>query len=139
MATAQASSPATSNPTLVLPPASSQPSSKTHLSRPSTAVSVPSSQISSTVASEHDTSPEDDDDVNSAFHHEAYGPEPGEKGYDKYEVRFEADDPASPYNWSRLKRWYITILGGILVLNASVQSVILSTSHLLTLRMQDIR
>lgn len=82
-------------------------------------MSVPYSQTSSTVASVHnEPSPGDDDDLNSQFHEEAYGPEPGEKGYDKFEVRFAPDDPASPYNWPRWQRWYITLLGGILVLNA---------------------
>lgn len=120
MAVTQASTPSTSHPTLVVP---SEPVSPAHLSRPSTAVSVPYSQTSSTVASVHDQPPqEDDDDINSQFHEEAYGPEPGEKGYDNFEVRFAPDDPASPYNWSKLKRWYITLLGGILVLNATFSS-----------------
>lgn len=103
-----------------LPPAlSSKLSSQ---SRPSTAVSAPHSQTSSTVASRDDPfpgdDPEDDDDANSQFHREAYGPEPGEKGWDQYEVRFAPDDPEDPHNWSRVKRWYITLLGGLLVLNA---------------------
>lgn len=119
MTAAQASTTATSNPTLAAPQdySSEKPTSGKDLSRPSTAISVPRSQTSSTVASVQNNS-EDDDDVNSEFHREAFGPEPGEKGYDEWEVRLAPDDPASPYNWSRLKRWYITLLGGILVLNA---------------------
>lgn len=100
---------------LAVPQPAAKPSSS---SRPSTAISEPFSQTSSTVASINEAPEAEDDDVNSEFHREAYGPEPGEKGYDQWEVRFAPDDLASPYNWSRLKRWYITILGGILVLNA---------------------
>lgn len=109
-----------SQPSTLAAPAGAHTPSNITLSRPETAVSVPLSQTSSTVGSHNDDPEVDDDDVNSEFHREAYGPEPGEKGYDKYEVRFEADDPASPYNWSRVKRWYITLLGGVLVLNAYV-------------------
>jgi hypothetical protein len=106
------------NPALSGPP-HSQLLSSTALSRSPTAISVPSSQTSSTVASNHGQS--DDDDVNSQFEREAYGIAPGEKGYDEFEVRFAPDEPASPFNWSRVKRWYITILAGILVLNAYVK------------------
>ena len=104
-----------------LPPALS--SKRSSQSRPSTAVSAPLSQTSSTVASRDDPFPgddEDDDDANSQFHREAYGPEPGEKGWDQYEVRFAPNDPEDPHNWSRVQRWYITLLGGLLVLNAYV-------------------
>lgn len=72
------------------------------------------SRTSSTVASQQD----DTESINADFHREAYGPAPGEKGWDQYEVRFAPDDPEDPYNWSRVKRWYITLLGGMLVLNA---------------------
>ncbi|KAI0786660.1 MFS general substrate transporter [Abortiporus biennis] len=65
---------------------------------------------------------EDDDDVNSAVHAEAYGAQPGEKGWDAFEVIFAPDDPESPFNWSRPKRWYMTIMSGILVLNATFAS-----------------
>ncbi len=61
---------------------------------------------------------EDPDDVNSEFRHEVYGPDPGDKGWDVYEVRFEPDSPEHPHNWSRTKRWYLTSLCGLLVLNA---------------------
>ena len=106
--------------TLPLPPALS--TKQFSQSRPSTAVSAQLSQTSSTVASRDDPflgdADDDDDDANSQFHREAYGPEPGEKGWDQYEVRFAPDDPEDPHNWSRTKRWYITLLGGLLVLNA---------------------
>lgn len=62
----------------------------------------------------------DSDDVNSEFHHEAYGPEPGEKDWDAFEVRFEPDSIEHPHNWSRARRWYLTCLGGLLVFNAYV-------------------
>ncbi|KAI0348401.1 MFS general substrate transporter [Trametopsis cervina] len=65
---------------------------------------------------------EDARSVNAEFEEEAYGPEPGEKGWDKFEVRFEQGDPDSPFSWSRLRRWYITLLAGILVLNATFAS-----------------
>ncbi|KAJ7119914.1 MFS general substrate transporter [Mycena crocata] len=35
---------------------------------------------------------------------------------------FDEGDPANPKNWSRARRWYLTILAGILVLNATFAS-----------------
>ncbi|KAF9022968.1 MFS general substrate transporter [Hymenopellis radicata] len=46
----------------------------------------------------------------------------GKEAIDPFLVTFEPDDPANPQNWSRLKRWTITMLGGILVLNATFAS-----------------
>jgi hypothetical protein len=40
---------------------------------------------------------------------------------DPWLVTFAPDDPENPLNWPRWKRWYITVAGGILVLNASVE------------------
>ncbi|CAL1706392.1 unnamed protein product [Somion occarium] len=65
---------------------------------------------------------EGDEDVQSEFRHEAYGPQPGEEGWDKFEVRFEPDELANPHNWSRAKRWYMTSVAGLLVLNATFAS-----------------
>ena len=56
--------------------------------------------------------------VEEEFEREALGPKPGEKGWDKYEVTIGPDDPEHPQNWSRAYRWYLTMLGGLLVLNA---------------------
>ncbi|KAH8108013.1 MFS general substrate transporter [Cristinia sonorae] len=61
-------------------------------------------------------------DINTAFEHQAYGPEPGEKSEDDFEVRFEEGAKEHPHNWSRWQRWYITALTGILVLNATFAS-----------------
>ncbi|VDC02268.1 unnamed protein product [Peniophora sp. CBMAI 1063] len=47
---------------------------------------------------------------------------------DPYLVEFEVGDPANPHNWSRVKRWYLTLLGGILVLNATFASSVPSGS-----------
>lgn len=69
---------------------------------------------------------EGDEDVQSEFRHEAYGPQPGEEGWDKFEVRFEPDELANPHNWSRAKRWYMTSVAGLLVLNAYVAFLVLS-------------
>lgn len=80
---------------------------------------TPSRASTLTVASRDDEE-NDSESVNAEFERETYGPEPGEKGWDKYEVRIPPDDPDSPFRMSRLKRWYITMLGGILVLNAYV-------------------
>ncbi|KAG8685542.1 hypothetical protein FRC08_013054 [Ceratobasidium sp. 394] len=45
-----------------------------------------------------------------------------EKG-DPYLVQWDGpDDPANPKNWSRPYRWYLTILGGVTVLNATFAS-----------------
>lgn len=97
------------------PPSLSAQQDSSRTSRPSTAVSVPFSQTSSTVASHAD---DEADSVIADFRQEAYGPAIGEKGYDQYEVSFSPDDPEDPHNWSRAKRWYITLLAGMLVLNA---------------------
>jgi multidrug resistance protein len=44
------------------------------------------------------------------------------KEEDPYLVRFDKGDPASPKNWSKLKRWYLTMSGGLLILNATFAS-----------------
>ncbi|KAG8740384.1 hypothetical protein FRC10_004393 [Ceratobasidium sp. 414] len=45
-----------------------------------------------------------------------------EKG-DPYLVQWDGpEDPANPKNWSRPYRWYLTILGGVTVLNATFAS-----------------
>lgn len=118
---ASTSSPA-STPTVLSPKLPSA-------SRPSTATSLPLSQTSSTIASHVDPdaerlADEDADSIISEFHREAYGPKEGEKGWDEFEVRLEANDPEDPRNWSRTRRWYITLLGGLLVLNAYVCSIL---------------
>ncbi|KAI9512855.1 MFS general substrate transporter [Russula earlei] len=41
---------------------------------------------------------------------------------DPWLVSFAPDDPESPLNWPRWKRWYITAMGGILVLNSTFAS-----------------
>lgn len=82
--------------------------------------SPPLSRTSSTVASHNEGATTESESVNAEFHKEAYGPEPGQPGWDPYEVRFAPNDPDDPHNWSRVKRWYITLLGGMLVLNAYV-------------------
>lgn len=116
-------SPAASQPTLA--PLSAQPSKHTLRAQASKATIshsiAPSGPLSetSTIASVEQVH-RDDDSVISQFERETYGPEPGEKGWDKYEVSFAADDPERPQNWSRAQRWYITLFSGLLVLNAYV-------------------
>ncbi|KAK0464945.1 MFS general substrate transporter [Desarmillaria tabescens] len=47
----------------------------------------------------------------------------GKKGdEDPFLVTLDPDEPENPDSWSRLKKWSITILGGILVLNATFAS-----------------
>lgn len=41
-------------------------------------------------------------------------------GKDPYLVDFTEGDMMNPLNWSMAKRWYLTFLGGMLVLNACV-------------------
>ncbi|CAL1695318.1 unnamed protein product [Somion occarium] len=84
------------------------------------------SRSSSTIIGENDRplSVGDREDVNEEYRREAYGPEPGEKGWDEFEVRFAPDDPDDPHTWSRVKRWYLTALSGLLVLNATFASSI---------------
>ncbi|THH29415.1 hypothetical protein EUX98_g4786 [Antrodiella citrinella] len=45
-----------------------------------------------------------------------------EKEADAYEVRFEPDDPDNPQNWSRLRKWGLTALAGMLVMNIQFAS-----------------
>lgn len=81
------------------------------------------SRSSSTVIGENDEQPNEPtgrEDLNEEYHREAFGPDPGEKGWDQYEVRFAPNDPEDPQNWSRIQRWFLTILSGMLVLNAYV-------------------
>lgn len=63
---------------------------------------------------------EDSEDVNSEFEREAYGPPEGEKGVDPYEVRMGSTDKDNPKTWSRMYRWYITMISAVLLLNACV-------------------
>ena len=62
------------------------------------------------------------DDINLEFEHEAYGPAPGEKPEDSFEVIMQPDDPDNPKAWSRPYRWFVTMLSAVLVLNAYVLS-----------------
>ncbi|KDQ16620.1 hypothetical protein BOTBODRAFT_186300 [Botryobasidium botryosum FD-172 SS1] len=39
-----------------------------------------------------------------------------------FKVSFERDDPEDPHNWSRAKRWYLTIFSGILAVNSTFAS-----------------
>jgi multidrug resistance protein len=41
---------------------------------------------------------------------------------DPYLVGFHEGDPENPKNWSRFKRWYLTLTGGLLILNATFAS-----------------
>ncbi|PPQ67075.1 hypothetical protein CVT25_005676 [Psilocybe cyanescens] len=43
--------------------------------------------------------------------------------YDPYLIdTFEPNDPEDPQNWSNAKRWYLTLISGLLVLNATFAS-----------------
>lgn len=45
-----------------------------------------------------------------------------EKEYlEEFEVKFLPDDAGNPFNWSRARRWYITLLAGLLGVNACVR------------------
>ena len=79
-----------------------------------------STRDSVTIVEDVDERRHPDEDPQTEFRHEAFGPQPGEKGWDKFEVRWEPDDPEDPHNWSRLKRWYLTAASGLLLLNAYV-------------------
>lgn len=41
---------------------------------------------------------------------------------DPYLVTFDVDDPTNPKNWSRGRRWYLTVISGLIVLNATFAS-----------------
>lgn len=57
------------------------------------------------------------------FEREAFGPQPGDKAWDPYEIHIAPDDPDHPFSWSRLYRWYLTMLAGVVLLNAYVLSL----------------
>ncbi|KAF8973708.1 MFS general substrate transporter [Flammula alnicola] len=49
--------------------------------------------------------------------------ESGTDDYDPYLIdEFEPGDPENPRNWSNGKRWYLTLISGLLVLNATFSS-----------------
>ncbi|KAI8976291.1 MFS general substrate transporter [Trametes punicea] len=107
--------------------ASTTPRSSQNMSiepkQPSTEVSSRSSTIVDAVdRPQGQREEEDEDDVNSQFEHEAYGPAAGEKPVDPYEVTMPPDHPDNPKAWSRAYRWYITMLSALLVLNATFAS-----------------
>ncbi|KII83705.1 hypothetical protein PLICRDRAFT_58175 [Plicaturopsis crispa FD-325 SS-3] len=49
-------------------------------------------------------------------------PGPEKNTVDPYQVTFDENDPENPKSWSRAKRWYLTGLGGMFVLNATFAS-----------------
>ncbi|KIM75357.1 hypothetical protein PILCRDRAFT_827257 [Piloderma croceum F 1598] len=63
----------------------------------------------------------DDDRHNESSDPTSFG-EGADPKLDPFLVQFEENDPANPMNWPVLKKWYITFLGGILVLNATFAS-----------------
>ncbi|KAF9806308.1 hypothetical protein IEO21_08731 [Rhodonia placenta] len=65
---------------------------------------------------------EDSDNVEREFEREAFGPQPGDKAWDPYEIHIAPDDPDHPFSWSRLYRWYLTMLAGVVLLNATFAS-----------------
>ncbi|TFK77215.1 MFS general substrate transporter [Pluteus cervinus] len=47
---------------------------------------------------------------------------PDETEEDPFLVKFAPGDPRDPKNWSRIRRWYLTLASGLLVLNATFAS-----------------
>lgn len=91
--------------------------SHSHITRVAT---VTSTRDSVTIVEDSNEERHPEEDPQTEFRREAYGPQPGEEGWDKFEVRWDPDDPDDPHNWSRAKRWYLTGAAGLLVLNAYV-------------------
>ena len=91
---------------------------------PSTAISPPATAESSSRTPTFVDPAEraDNEDVVSQFQHEAYGPGPGEKPEDSFEITMNPNDPDNPKTWSRPYRWFVTMLAAVLVLNAYVWS-----------------
>ncbi|OJT09245.1 hypothetical protein TRAPUB_14320 [Trametes pubescens] len=102
-------------------PTTFSPKSRTPFD-PSNPATEASSRSSTIVDPEDRRREEQDEDVNSEFEHEAYGPAAGEKPVDPFEVTMGPDDPDNPKSWSRPYRWYITMLSAVLVLNATFAS-----------------
>ncbi|KLO07586.1 MFS general substrate transporter [Schizopora paradoxa] len=63
----------------------------------------------------------DNESINEREGRELY-PGPDEQKTNPYLVEFGPDDKENPKNWSRIYRWYLTMLGGLLVLNATFAS-----------------
>ncbi|EJD04797.1 MFS general substrate transporter [Fomitiporia mediterranea MF3/22] len=59
--------------------------------------------------------------INEQFELQFY-PGPEQKAQDDHLVEFDPDDPLNPKNWSRSYRWLLTVLSGVIVLNASFAS-----------------
>ena len=96
---------------------------------PKSAPDMSSSQTSVTI----DPTSEDanvGEDVNTQFEHQAYGPGPGEKPEDSFEVIMGPQDPDNPKTWGRVYRWYITMAAALLLMNAYV-------SYLRTVKIHD--
>ncbi|TBU30061.1 MFS general substrate transporter [Dichomitus squalens] len=99
--------------------ADSTASAADHATVPPAATTEPSSKTPTFVESGERT---ESQDVVSQFQHEAYGPGPGEKPEDNFEMTMAPDDPDNPKTWSRPYRWFITMLSAVLVLNATFAS-----------------
>ncbi|THH33510.1 hypothetical protein EUX98_g640 [Antrodiella citrinella] len=89
-------------------------------------VGVPSPSRKSSTAFEshasHSLVTSEPHDVEVGSREGSYSPEAEEKGLDAYQVRFEPGDPENPKNWSRLRRWNLTALASLLVLNCTFAS-----------------
>ncbi|KZT01280.1 MFS general substrate transporter [Laetiporus sulphureus 93-53] len=108
-----------SNPTSALPRVEEEGVAGSSSSEP-----VADSHSPTITANSDEEEPLAESEVQSEFVREAYGPHPGEKGWDFYEVTIPEGDPEHPRSWSRPYRWYLTMLGAFLVLNATFASSI---------------
>lgn len=88
------------------------------MSSDTTARSLPLLNTSSDGQSRTPTIVDEAEDINKEEEENAYGPAATGKKVDPFEVGWEKDDLENPKNWSRVYRWYITMVGGLLVLNA---------------------
>ncbi|TRM61103.1 major facilitator superfamily domain-containing protein [Schizophyllum amplum] len=85
------------------------------------------SDTSSTLSAESQRVSQVDAELERAQSREYESQRPGSKEHldekpDPYLVLFEENDPAHPQNWSKVKKWYLTMAGGLLVLNATFAS-----------------
>lgn len=110
-----------SNTSIDMPPNPGTPSEQVHQEpyRSKSQLDKASFHTSTTVSPCENPQPCQDEHASIRLGDQAYGPaSKEEERTDAFEVKMPAGDPANPNSWSHAYRWYITVLSGIMLLNA---------------------